>query len=98
MQNATNLPYTEKILIDNAKVMSKGQITLPRDFREALRVGTGDRVTLVYDGEKIILMNAMRYAMKMLQDGMKGAAAEAGFRSEEDVADYVTKMRRGEIE
>jgi AbrB family looped-hinge helix DNA binding protein len=35
---------TTNILVDNAKVMSKGQITLPKDFREALRIGTGDRI------------------------------------------------------
>jgi AbrB family looped-hinge helix DNA binding protein len=89
MQNASNF------LVDNAKVMSKGQITLPKDFRDALHIGTGDRVALVYDGEKIILMNAMHYAMKMLQEGMKGAAAAAGIKSDEDVVDLVMEMRYG---
>mgnify|MGYP003623820395 CR=1 FL=1 len=35
------------ILFDSAKVMSKGQITLPKDIRTALGVGPGDRVTLI---------------------------------------------------
>jgi len=86
------------MLVDNAKVMSKGQITLPKDFREALRIDTGDRVTLVYDGEKIIMMNAMHYAMKMLQEGMKGAAEEAGFKNEDDITDIVMDMRYGRKE
>jgi AbrB family looped-hinge helix DNA binding protein len=90
MQNAA------KILVDNAKVMSKGQITLPKDFRDALRIGTGDRVTLLYDGEKIIMMNALHYAMKALQEGMRGAAEESGLTTEADVAALITAMRRGE--
>ena len=90
MQNLAN------VMVDNAKVMSKGQITLPKDFRKALRLGTGDRVTLVYDGEKIIMMNAMHYAMKALQSEMRGAAEEAGFQSEEDVYAMVAEMRKEE--
>ncbi len=34
------------MIIDNAKVMSKGQITLQKDIRMAFELGTGDRVTL----------------------------------------------------
>jgi len=32
-------------IVDNAKVMAKGQITLPKDIRSKLRLSTGDRVT-----------------------------------------------------
>ena len=32
---------------DDAKVMSKGQVTIPKDVREVLGVGNGDRVTFV---------------------------------------------------
>jgi len=84
-----------KILVDNAKVMAKGQITLPKDFREALRISTGDKVALIYDGEKIIMMNAMHYAMKALQDKMHGAAGESGLRTDDDVTNLVMEMRYG---
>ena len=87
---------TANMLVDNAKVMAKGQITLPKDFREALGIGTGDRVTLVYDGEKIIMMNAMHYAMKILQNDMRGAAEEAGIKSDEDAFAMFEEFRKGE--
>jgi AbrB family looped-hinge helix DNA binding protein len=86
----------DRILVDNAKVMAKGQITLPKDFRKALGLDTGDRVSLVYDGEKIIMMNAMHYAMKTLQEAARGAAEESGLKSDEAVSDLITEMRRGE--
>ena len=50
----------EKILdkstfTDDAKVMSKGQVTIPKDVREVLGVGNGDRVTFVVDHGKVKL-------------------------------------------
>jgi AbrB family looped-hinge helix DNA binding protein len=86
----------QNILVDNAKVMAKGQITLPKDIREALGVKTGDRVTLISQDNQVIMMNSAVYAMKMLQSSMKGEAEKAGLRSDEDVADLVMKMRSEE--
>jgi AbrB family looped-hinge helix DNA binding protein len=39
----------ENMIVDNAKVMSKGQITLPKEIRTKLGLLTGDRVTLIYN-------------------------------------------------
>ena len=52
-----------EMIVDNAKVMSKGQITLPKDIRTRLRVNTGDRVTLICEDDQVILMNSAVYAM-----------------------------------
>jgi len=79
--------------VDNAKVMAKGQITLPKDIRSVLRVGTGDRVTLVCEGDRVIMMNSMVYAMKTLQREMVGEAEKAGLFSDEDVVDMLMEMR-----
>lgn len=83
----------EGIVVDNAKVMAKGQITIPKDFRAALGVSTGDRVTLVQDGNHIYMMNAAVFAMQMLQKDMNGEAEQAGITSEEDVDDLVRSIR-----
>lgn len=42
--------------IDSAKVMSKGQITIPKDIREILGVSNGDRVTFVVENGNVRLM------------------------------------------
>lgn len=87
----------ERMIVDNAKVMTKGQITLPKDIRERLKLSTGDRVTLICEGSQVTMMNSALYAMKMLQSEMKGEAAKAGVTSEEDVMDMVSNVR-AEIE
>ena len=55
---------------------------------------TGDRVMLVSDGNKIIMMNPAVYAVQWLGEQLSGTAEEAGFATEEDVADYITQIRR----
>jgi AbrB family looped-hinge helix DNA binding protein len=87
------MPDINNYFVDNAKVMAKGQITLPKDIRTLLKVGTGDRVTLVCEGDRVIMMNAAVYAMKMLQKDMTGEAEKAGLRSDEDVIDMIMEMR-----
>lgn len=81
------------IIVENAKVMSKGQITLPKDIREALKLGTGDRVTLIYENNQVILMNSAVYAMEALQNGMKGEAKKAGLTDEADIMALVNDVR-----
>jgi len=88
----------ESILVDNAKVMAKGQITLPKSIRTALGVSTGDRVTLIKQNDQVILMNSAVYAMKMLQAAMAGEAEKAGLYSDDDVAQMIMDMRAEETE
>lgn len=86
----------ETTFVNDAKVMSKGQVTIPKNVREALGVETGDRVTFIVDGNSIQVMNSAVYAMKRLQEQMRGEAEKAGFSSEEDIARWITSSRREE--
>lgn len=86
------------ILVDNAKVMAKGQITLPKDIRDVLGVKSGDRVTLIHKDGQVVMMNSAVYAMKTLQSSMIGEAENGGLRSDEDVVDMIMEMRSEENE
>ena len=87
----------ENMIVDNAKVMSKGQITLPKEIRDRLGLSTGDRVTLICEGDQVIMMNAAVYAMKMLKKGMEGQAEKTGLDTE-DAIDALVADVRGEVE
>ena len=82
------------MFVNDAKVMSKGQVTIPRDVRAVLGVETGDRVTFIVEGNTVRVVNSMLYALQCFQDQMKGEAREAGLFTEEDVAEWITKSRR----
>ena len=79
--------------IDNAKVMSKGQITIPKDIRDILGVSFGDRVTFVVENGSVRIINSAIYAMERLQKQMEGEAMKAGLTSEESVVDLVREVR-----
>lgn len=64
--------------VDNAKVMAKGQITIPKDIREVLGVSSGDRVTFIVEGNTVRIVNSAVYAMQMLQKEMAGEAERTG--------------------
>jgi AbrB family looped-hinge helix DNA binding protein len=86
----------ESILVDNAKVMAKGQITLPKSIRTALGLTPGDRVTLIKQNDQVIMMNSAVYAMRMLQTAMAGEAEKAGLTSDDDVTAMIREMRAEE--
>lgn len=83
----------QTVFVDNAKVMSKGQVTIPKDVRRVLGVESGDKVTFIVEGNVVRVVNAAAYAMQVLQQQMAGQAQEAGIASEEDVAALVASMR-----
>ena len=84
-------------MIDNAKIMSKGQVTIPKDIRIRLKVADGDRVTFICEDDYAIVMNANVYAMRTLQREMSGEFEKAGLKSDEDIVALVREVR-AEIE
>ena len=87
---------SEAALVNDARVMSKGQVTIPKNIRAALGISTGDRVTFVVENGTVRVVNSAVYAMQRFQEQMKGQASVAGLTSEDDVAEWITQSRREE--
>lgn len=79
--------------VDNAKVMAKGQVTIPKDIREVLGVASGDRITFIVEGNTVRIVNSAVYAMQVLQREMGGEAERAGLSSDNDVMALVKELR-----
>ena len=79
--------------VDNAKVMAKGQVTIPKDVREVLGVASGDRISFIVEGGTVRIVNSAVYAMQMLQGEMAGEAERAGLTSDDDVMALVKELR-----
>ena len=79
--------------IDHAKVMSKGQVTIPKDVREILGISSGDRITFVVENGNVRLINSAVYAMQLLQAQMANEAENTGLTSDEAIMDLVKEVR-----
>ena len=87
---------SEAMFVNDARVMAKGQVTIPKNVRTALGIETGDRVTFIVDGANVRVVNSAVYAMMRFQEQMKGQAKQVGMLTEEDVAAWITQSRREE--
>ncbi len=85
-------------LVNDARVMAKGQVTIPKNIRAALGVSTGDRVTFIVENGQVTVVNSAVYAMRRLQEQMKGEAIRSGLLTEEEIAEWITRSRREEAE
>jgi len=81
------------MIYNTAKVMSKGQITLPVDMRRSLGLSTGDRVALIYENNRIVMMNPAIHALEEFQKAMEGEAEKVGLTSEEDIIELCRDIR-----
>lgn len=62
-----------------AKILSKGQITIPISVRNRLHLNTGDKVLILEENGRFYIENAVNMASQSVEEGFRGAAAEAGF-------------------
>ena len=85
-----------RAFVDNAKVMAKGQVTIPKDVRDALGVSCGDRVSFIVEGNTVRIVNSAVYAMQVLQSEMAGEAERAGLTSDDDIMALVKELREAE--
>lgn len=77
-----------------AKVMSKGQITVPVNIRKKLNLKEGDKIVFIEDNGNIIIANSAMLALKKVQTAFEGEAERLGLETEEDVVALVKEVRK----
>lgn len=83
-------------LTDNVRIIQDNKVVIPDEVQKILGVANGYRVMFIADGEEVRIVNPAVHSMRKLQEAMKGAAEEAGWKSEDDVVKYIKEMRRNE--
>lgn len=79
--------------VDNAKVMAKGQVTIPKDVREVLGVTSGDSISFIVEKNTVRIVNSAVYAMQVLQQKMEKDVEQAGLYSKDEVMALVKELR-----
>jgi AbrB family looped-hinge helix DNA binding protein len=78
-----------------AKISIDGQVTLPVEIRQKLRLREGDTLLFVERDGEVVLHNASVAAIAQAQAAFAGAAADFGVATDEDVQRLVDEVRYG---
>ncbi len=84
---------SKSLFANDARVMAKGQVTIPKKIRKILGIEPGDRVSFVVSGNEVKIVNSSVYAMLQLQMQMKGSGKKVVLLTEEDVAKWISDSR-----
>lgn len=77
-----------------AKISSKGQITIPVSIRNKLKLKAGDKVAIIEENGKFYIENSALLAFKRIEEAFEGEAEKAGFKTEEEMQDYMKEIRK----
>lgn len=77
-----------------AKLSSKGQITIPVSVRNALKLKAGDKIVILEENGRFYFENSAMLAFKRAEEEFAGEAQRAGFKTEEEMQDYMKEIRR----
>jgi len=79
--------------MESVIINDRGQITLPIFLMEKMGLTKGDEIFLIEENGRFVLQNTEPDALTRLQDLMEGEAERVGWKTPEDVADYMKKRR-----
>ena len=77
-----------------AKISSKGQITIPISVREKLKLKAGDKVLILEENGRFYMENSAMIAFNRVAEQFSGEAEKAGFRTEEEMQEYMKEIRK----
>ncbi len=77
-----------------AKVMSKGQVTIPVSIRKRLNLKEGDKVIFLEKDGNIVIANSAMVVLAQVQEEFTGEAERLGLTNEQDVVNLVKEVRQ----
>lgn len=81
--------------MSTAMITAKGQITIPKNVRQALDLKKGDRVVFMLEGEQAILIPVRQREMAQLRGALSSTIP---FTSHQDIRDAVARKRGEELD
>ena len=77
-----------------AKVMAKGQVTIPISIRKKLNLREGDKVVFIEKDGVIVIANSAMVELQKIGDAFDGEAERLMLQTDEDVVALVKEVRR----
>ena len=77
-----------------AKITSKGQITIPKSIRDLLDLKEGSKIIFIQKGRDIIIKNSAMLSLEKIQNAFDGEAERLALETEEDVVKMIKEFRK----
>ncbi len=75
-----------------AKVMAKGQVTIPVNVRKKLNLKEGDKLIFIEKDGNMVIANSAMIPLQQIQTAFEGEAERLELKTEQDVVDLVDQM------
>ena len=85
------------MFMELAKVISKGQITIPIEIRKKLGVKNGDKILFMEESGKIYIINSSMDALREAQKAFAGEADRLGLKNDDDVMEMIKELRKESV-
>jgi AbrB family looped-hinge helix DNA binding protein len=72
--------------MNEATLTQKGQVTVPKDVRDSLKVEAGDKLLFVLDGDKAVVYPVREGGLRGLRGIFKGRAPYEGKKAQREAA------------
>ena len=85
------------VVAASAFVEADGRMILPKELLAKIGASPNSPVKIILEDNRIVVVNAARYAMEKLQEAMKGEAERLGLKTDEDVFEMWSELRHSRI-
>ena len=80
--------------MDLAKIIAKGQITIPIHVRKKLNLKDGNKVIFIEENGRVVMENSTKVALHEIREAFEGEAERLELETEDDVVDMVKQLRK----
>ena len=80
--------------METAIVSTDGRVIIPNEVVKELGLTVGDKVCFVKRNGDWVIKPNFKDSLKAIQDIMKGEAEKAGWKTEEDITEYMKEIRK----
>ncbi len=74
----------------------EGQVILSNKLLSQIGVRPNVRMKVLREGNRLVVVDAAAYAISKFREGMKGEAERLGLKNDDDVFEFLNKLRHEE--
>lgn len=96
IENSSGLNIAHAQVVEDVFAGDNGQVVLPNEVVARIGIKPNTRMKVLQMGDHLVLVSAVAYAIAKARVGMKGEAERLGLKTEDDVYEFLNRLRHEE--